>query len=158
MAMLRADLRQLGAAGLATQGSIGSDDPAFEGLTLELLGPVEVDGRLRAAEGDNYVWQGRIVARVAGECRRCLGRAEQHVDTEVTLLFSADPELADDPSVYLLPSDPSAIDLAEAVREELVLRVSAFPLCTEECRGLCPHCGADLNAGPCGCTAAGTNH
>lgn len=156
--MLAVDLSRLRADGIDTAGSLAPDDPVFEGTTLTLTAPVEVTGRLRRAEGDNFVWQGTIRARLAGECRRCLGPAEQQVDDDLSLLFSSDEELLDDPSVYPLPSDTATIDLAEAVREELVLRAIALPLCREDCKGLCPDCGMDLNAGPCGCTASGTNH
>ena len=43
-----------------------------------------------------------------------------------------------------------ALAVPEA-REELALAVDAFPLCREDCRGLCPRCGADLNRGACSC-------
>jgi len=43
------------------------------------------------------------------------------------------------------------IDLAPLAREALLLELPLAPLCQAECAGLCPTCGADLNAGPCGC-------
>jgi uncharacterized protein len=150
--MLRVDLRTLGAGGVETRGVLGSDDPALDGLAVSLAGPVEVSGRLQATDGQGFLWRGAIRATVTGECRRCLGPVAQTIDDRVDVLFSSDPDLADDPSVYALPPDPAMIDLTQAVREELALRASAFPLCREGCRGLCPRCGADLNAGPCGCT------
>jgi len=52
---------------------------------------------------------------------------------------------------YLVPRRAAAIDLTEAVREELLLAVPQYVVCRDDCRGLCPRCGADLNAGPCGC-------
>jgi uncharacterized protein len=73
------------------------------------------------------------------------------VDADVDLLFSDDPDAADDPSVYPLASEATHIDLGEAVREEFALAAPTYVLCREECAGLCPRCGADLNAGPCGC-------
>jgi uncharacterized protein len=156
--MLRVDLRQLGAGGVETQGTLMPDDPALEGLDLVFEGPIVVEGRLHATDGNSFLWRGDLQATVVGECRRCLKRVEQRIDDEVDVVFSADPDLADDPSVYVLPPDPSTIDVSGAVREELALRASAFPLCGEDCKGLCPTCGADLNAGPCGCAASGTNH
>ncbi len=152
--MLRVDLRALGPGGVETRGSLSTDDPALAGLGFVLAGPVEVTGRLQATEGEGYLWRGGIRATVVGECRRCLRPVEQEIDDRVDVLFSSDPELADDPSVYLLPPNPAVVDVAGAVREELALRASAFPLCGEGCRGLCPRCGADLNAGPCGCAAS----
>jgi uncharacterized protein len=65
-----------------------------------------------------------------------------------------DPDAADDPSVYPLAASATHLELGEAVREELALAIPAFPLCREDCAGLCPGCGADLNAGPCGCTVS----
>ena len=43
------------------------------------------------------------------------------------------------------------IDLSQAVREQILLSVPASPLCREDCKGLCPRCGKDLNDGDCGC-------
>ena len=43
------------------------------------------------------------------------------------------------------------IDLSQAVREQILLSVPASPLCREDCKGLCPKCGKDLNDGDCGC-------
>lgn len=154
--MLRVDVRQLQSGGAETRGTISPGDPVLEGLDLVVERPVEVSGRLQSTEGDDYLWRGRIRATVVGECRRCLGRVEQVIDDQVDVLFSPDPDLAEDPSVYVLPPNPAVIDVSGAVREELALRASAFPLCREECKGLCPECGADLNAGPCECTTTGS--
>jgi uncharacterized protein len=82
----------------------------------------------------------------------------QDIDDDVDVLFSADPELEDDPSVYPLPSPVDVIDVTAAVREELALRVTAFPLCRPDCKGFCAVCGADLNAGPCKCVATGSTN
>ncbi len=43
------------------------------------------------------------------------------------------------------------IDLAAVVTEQLQLQVPFQPLCRQECKGICPQCGADLNAGRCAC-------
>lgn len=42
-------------------------------------------------------------------------------------------------------------DLEEVLREAILLEIPFANLCREDCRGLCPRCGQDLNAGPCGC-------
>lgn len=154
--MLRVDVRQLPSGGIETVGTLAPDDPALEGLGLVFGRQVTVSGRLQATEGEDYLWRGHLRATVIGECRRCLTRVEQGIDDQVDVLFSPDPDLADDPSVYALPPNPVVIDVTGAVREELALRASAFPLCREDCKGLCPRCGADLNAGPCGCAGPGS--
>jgi uncharacterized protein len=54
----------------------------------------------------------------------------------------------------MLPPRAAEIDLGEAVREALILAIPEFPLCREDCRGLCARCGADLNQGECRCPRA----
>jgi uncharacterized protein len=154
MAMLRVDLRELRQGPVETTGELASDDPAFEGLDLGLLESVSVEGRLQETGEGEYFWRGRIHGRVRRECRRCLTELDQPVNAEVHVLFSADAEAADDPDVYPLPTTATAIDLAPVVRDELALAAPAYVLCRSDCAGLCPRCGADLNAGPCGCTTA----
>ena len=44
------------------------------------------------------------------------------------------------------------IDLTEAVQEQILLSLPLRPLCREDCKGLCPGCGEDLNKGACGCS------
>jgi len=43
------------------------------------------------------------------------------------------------------------IDLTPAMREQILLSIPPSPLCSEDCKGLCPSCGKDLNEGACGC-------
>lgn len=78
------------------------------------------------------------------------------VDTPVNILFTED-EQADDPSVYILEPRSRTIDLSAAIREELILAVPDYVLCREDCAGLCPHCGKDLNEGPHECQSAPTD-
>jgi uncharacterized protein len=47
------------------------------------------------------------------------------------------------------------IDLAPLIREQALLAMAERPLCREECRGLCAHCGANRNEGDCACTPEG---
>jgi uncharacterized protein len=91
---------------------------------------------------------------MAGQCRRCLAAVTVPVVADVDALFSQDPDALEDPSSYPLARDATAIDLRGALREELLLALPQWVVCREDCRGLCPRCGADLNAGPCGCPPA----
>ena len=67
-------------------------------------------------------------------------------------MFTSDPELAGrSRGATRCRRRPPQIDLSTCVREELALAVPRYPLCRDDCAGLCPRCGADLNAGPCAC-------
>ena len=151
--MLRVDIRDLHRGPVRTDGVLQPDDPVLEGLELGLAGPVSVNGQLQAAGEGTYLWRGSVHTVVRGECRRCLTEVLDEVDIQVNAaVFSTDPDAADDPEFYPLPERPIHVDVAEAVREELALAIKTeLLLCREDCAGLCPRCGADLNAGPCAC-------
>lgn len=149
--MLKIAIRDLQRGPVDTDGEVSPSDPVFAGLDLPLDGPVSVEGQLQATEGDDFLWRGVIRATATIACRRCLVDVQVRLRREVDVLLSSDPEAADDPSVYPLPEAALQIDLTGVVREELALEVPAFVLCREDCAGLCPTCGADLNAGPCAC-------
>jgi uncharacterized protein len=151
--MLQVDIRDLHHGPVETVGQLDPGDPTFAGLDLGLVGPVQVSGRLSETGDLEYFWHAHLTGRLQGSCRRCLTDVVYPLDADVEVLFSADPEAGDDPSVYPIPAPVTRVDLRPAVREEVALAVSQYPLCSEECAGLCPRCGADLNAGPCRCPA-----
>jgi uncharacterized protein len=152
--MLRVDVRDLRRGPVETGEVLAADDPALAGLGLSLVAPVSVSGTLHgSANRLTFTWSGRIEAQVLGQCRRCLAPVESPVVVAVEAIFSPDPDAADDPAVYPIVEPVAAIDLTPAVREELLLAAPAFVLCREDCAGLCPRCGADLNVGPCACAA-----
>jgi uncharacterized protein len=151
--MLLVDIRDLNKGPVETAGRIERDDPLFEGLGLEFAAPVQVGGRLSRAGDDAFLWQARLQGRTQGNCRRCLIEVATPFDLGLDVVFSSDPDVIDDPAVYPLAAPVAQVDLRPAVREEIALAVTAFPLCREDCAGLCPRCGVDLNAGSCGCGA-----
>ncbi|HET9465815.1 MAG TPA: DUF177 domain-containing protein [Gemmatimonadales bacterium] len=153
--MLRVDIRDLQRGPVRTVGELQPDDHAFDGLGLELVGPLSVTGQLQAAGQGEYLWRGGFRGVLKTECRRCLAEVLTDLDINVdAAVFTTDPEAADDPDFYPLLERASHIDIRDVAREELALAVPArLLLCREDCAGLCPNCGADLNAGPCGCSA-----
>jgi uncharacterized protein len=151
--MLRVDIRDLQRGPVTTDGQLDPADPAFEGLGLNLAGPVRVHGQLQATGDGEYLWRGHVHGMLSGECRRCLTEVRNELDIDVhAAVFSTDPELADDPDFYPLAERAATVDVTDVVREELALAAQAqLLLCREDCAGLCSQCGADLNAGPCDC-------
>lgn len=130
------------------------DHPMWEGTDLTLAEPLEVDLTARSV-GTGVFVRGRIHTVLELPCRRCLATTEQVLDETVDLLFEEPMEGEDEQEiegeVYLLPARGAELDLTDAVREQVLLHVPQYVLCREECRGLCPRCGADLNEAPCDC-------
>lgn len=155
--MLSFDLRTLEEQAAAVAGDLAPDDAVWMEGDPRPAGPIRVTGRLsRAGEGRFYL-SGRLQGTAVGECRRCLTDVSTPVDEELHLIFAEEglDDAEDESDAY--PFDPGewSLDLRPAVREEWLLAAPAFPVCREDCQGLCPKCGADLNAGPCACPPDG---
>ena len=82
-------------------------------------------------------------------CDRCGKRFDRVKDLPLDAALTANPEEDDDPEIFPLEGD--AIDLDEVLSTCFVLDMEAKCLCRDDCAGLCPTCGADLNLGQCNC-------
>jgi uncharacterized protein len=150
--MLNLSLTAVARGEATVEGEISPEDPIWEGTELELGEPLRVDLRAHSV-GDGVLVRGRMWTRLELECRRCLTPVEQEVDIDVDLLFEplADEEAELSGEVYPLPPRGDQIDLRPALREQLLLQVPDYVVCDENCRGLCPKCGTDLNRATCSC-------
>jgi uncharacterized protein len=152
--MLRVDIRLARNGVVPVDKAVAPDDPVFKGLELVLEGPVRVHGSLVTGGNSTWRFDGHISGTERGECRRCLKPVEAPFEAPMVAVYSTASDVADDPGVYRLTDPVTAIDLSDAVREEVALTAPMWMLCREECAGLCPRCGADLNEGPCECARA----
>lgn len=87
-------------------------------------------------------------------CDRCTAPFSSPLDTAYRMHYLWNDEDAsqyDDAEVQIIPQGSSIIDITEDVRQTVLVAVPLKRLCREECLGLCPHCGKDLNDGPCDC-------
>src|SRR5687768_11734143 len=153
--MLRVDLRQLERKNrLNIEQELPPDSPLWVVSELQLAEPLAV--RLEAQQaGHDVVVSGELTGAVAMACRRCLAPVTAPIDEEVAMVFR--PGLseveAEAEEVYALPSRGDELDLSDAIREHVVLAVPQYGMCTDDCRGLCPHCGTNLNHEQCDCTS-----
>ncbi len=148
--MLLVNLRAAATGPVETKVQLAVDDPVLEGLELVLSEPLRVEGRLTSSGPGEYYWQGTLATRLALECRRCLAPLAVAIEVPVGALFTED-EAAEDASTYVLVRDGTDLDLGPMVREELALAAPDYVTCRDSCKGLCAHCGKDLNEGPCSC-------
>ena len=150
--MLSIPLQTLSQGAIPVDGALAPDDAVWVEGDAKPVGVVRVTGRLSGAGSGRFYFSGTFEGTAAGECRRCLVPVETPVRGELHVLFAeADDENADEPDVFPLSDVGTMVDLRPAVREQWLLEAPALPLCRPECLGLCPTCGADRNAGPCGC-------
>jgi uncharacterized protein len=130
--------------------SFGSDP--WGPVVGSFAGPVALDLHLDAVV-EGILVRGTVGFEVSLPCARCLEPQQHAFRVEVAELF-VDPTRRDeddepDPG-YELIDDLTAIDLATLVRDALLVDLPLRALCRDDCRGLCPSCGADRNTHDCG--------
>jgi uncharacterized protein len=152
--MLSFDIRSLEVQAAVVDDELKASDPVWQDGDPLPVGAIHVTGRLSAAggAGGRFYWHGRVEGEVSMPCRRCLNDAGAHVEDEIHLIFADQgDEETDDPDVYRLDPRARELDLRPAIREQWVLAAPSFVLCRDDCKGLCPRCGSDLNASACEC-------
>ena len=108
-----------------------------------------------ANTGDALLVTGGVEGSAKTSCSRCLSDVELPLFGEIEGYFLIEdgaqaPDDMDDDEFDVLPADKK-IDLATLIRAALLLELPLVPLCDDDCLGLCPRCGANLNEGPCAC-------
>ncbi len=151
--MLYFDIRSLETHAESVDGMLAAADPVWQEDDARPVEPgVHVVGRLSGAGAGRFYFSGRFEGAAVTACRRCLTEVTVPVSDDVHLLFAeSDVDEADEDDVVLIPAGERELDLRPAVREEWLLAAPSFALCREDCRGLCPSCGADRNREACSC-------
>lgn len=97
--------------------------------------------------------QGEIICFVEGYCDRCLDKVVKQIVLPFDQTFFKDSSDEVDDYVYL----DSRLDATKAVCDEIVLSIPSSLLCKDDCKGLCPKCGANLNEKQCDCDTSREN-
>ena len=105
-------------------------------------GPMHVEGRVRGTI-DGVLAEFSTAAKAHLTCVRCLTEWEGVIEANGSQHFAR----AADEDGYAI--EEGRIDISGPATDEMALAMPAAPLCREECKGLCPICGTDLNGDPC---------
>jgi uncharacterized protein len=113
-------------------------------------GAAHIEGKATKL-GRKVLVQAKFTVPLEGICRRCLKPLQLDERVDFTREYVPEPaaeaaEDSDDETYH-----GKEIDLQPALREQILLSIPPSPLCREECKGLCPKCGKDLNEAECGC-------
>lgn len=106
-------------------------------------------------DGDQLHVRGLLSGTAAETCSRCGTSFERSFESELMVIADGPPEpgtmadgIEDDDFIV---HDGRDLDLGETIRQLVLLSGPMAPICREDCRGLCPHCGADRNRTTCTC-------
>jgi uncharacterized protein len=107
---------------------------------------------------DEYFCQGAVSANVRLVCSRCLGEFDSELHGRTDFIARSDKlaqsgrrMVPDDEDYVLMHGNDLRADVTDIVRQTMILALGMKPLCSERCKGLCPHCGVNLNERTCNC-------
>ena len=110
--------------------------------------PVAVSGEVRNTAG---ILELTLNARstLDAVCDRCGKAFVQEKDVLFACMLAEELQNEENDEIVLL--EDGMVDVGDLARTAFILDMDTKTLCSEDCKGLCPRCGADLNLGPCSC-------
>jgi uncharacterized protein len=133
------------------------DELVLDDELVRLCGPTEVSGQIRHA-GAEVRLSGHVDSCAEVDCDRCLKPIQLPVSTDFELEYISSSDYQENRNLELTQDemavsvfDGVAIDLDEIVKEQILLTVPTRSLCKTDCKGFCPTCGVNKNAGECSC-------
>lgn len=127
----------------------------FEDERFEFVTPAEVNFIITNT-GESILVEGNVAILIKAVCSRCLENFEYRLDVKIKEEFYShiDKTLAtiledtcQEGNLYY----NNFLEVDDIIRENLILQLPIKALCKEDCRGLCPKCGKNLNYEKCGC-------
>ena len=154
---MKIDIEDIPEAGLFVDVSVSAAELiAIAGkLDFTLSAPVEAHFEMSRTGAEVQV-SGELKAALGFVCSRCLKEFAYPVDSAFSLFYTRQRQTEKEKELTKADFDvnllaTNEIDTTEMLLGQLTLEAPMKPLCREECNGLCPSCGADLNEGACGC-------
>ena len=125
---------------------IESDYLAFDSVS-SFISPLHAKGSVSNEAGVLHL-RGEAAADLLCICDRCGEEFESRKTTQLEAVITEEDN-TDDPELFVIKDD--GIDLDEVVSTCFVLDMETKFLCREDCKGICPGCGVNLNQGTCKC-------
>ncbi len=120
------------------------------GVSYPVSEAVIAEGTVRNTAGV-LVMKGTVRTRIHGICDRCAGEFQRDVSFPIDAVLVTELSSEEDEDENIFPLVGDSADLEEIVRTVFVLNLDSKLLCREDCKGICPRCGKNLNLGKCDC-------
>ncbi|WP_298035082.1 DUF177 domain-containing protein [uncultured Dysosmobacter sp.] len=132
---------------LGFQFELDLSDAEFSGR-YPVSRPVAVSGQVRNTAG---VLELELTAATVLDavCDRCGKAFSQEKTVTYGCMLAEEVQNEDNDEIVVL--EEGKVDVEDLARTAFILGMDTKTLCSEDCKGLCPRCGADLNLGPCSC-------
>ena len=141
-------LKELGGK-IDINGDVEMSDTNFLGEMYHFNEPVKVSGSV-SNNGKSLILKANCTGHMTTQCARCMKDIVVDIDFDIDEnLAQDDGSVSSDDDVILF--EDVKIDIDDIVANNFLMNVEGKYLCSEDCKGLCPVCGKDLNEGDCGC-------
>lgn len=131
-------------------GNVELGNVSFMGSTLDFRSPIEVSGTVRNVGGTLEV-SGCINGEYFTECSRCGAEVREELYAELFESIDDDFQDLDEECIVITGN---IMDISGSVEASIFGNIPMQFLCREDCKGLCPKCGTDLNKNECNCEEA----
>ena len=157
MGLMRIDVRELELRPLTLFGPLPESDLKLEASEVRILGQVTV--RLTAEKhGQQVRVRGKFAAELEVPCARCLEPVKVPLAAEFDQFYQSHEGHRLTGEIELQEKDTEIafyfgdfIEVGDIIREQILLGVPMKPVCRQDCKGLCPHCGKNQNMDACNC-------
>jgi len=131
----------------------------YHGAEFRQLDPLQVNAVAELVGGEIRI-RGIVETRIEATCDRCLGPVAIPVERAFDLIYRPVSTISREEEIEVPEGEldvgfyvGEGIQLADVITEQVILALPMKAICREDCRGLCPVCGADRNQEACQCPA-----
>jgi len=129
------------------------DSIDIDGRRVKVTAPVKVEGSIANTDEGMYL-DCRIMTVIEDSCSRCLTNIQVEIDAQAQgfLVHEAEEEeaLEGEEDVFLYEGE--VLNFHNIIRDTIIINIPQKLLCSDECKGICPGCGVDLNVEECKCS------
>lgn len=147
------DTRSKGQTSLSSE-RIDITDIVNSEPSIHACGPLEASAKVKV-EANNVIVQGHVEGKLELICSRCLTVFDRPLSVSFEEQFTNEKpdeewnEQTEEDEIHYVEED--RIELVPYFMEHIILAIPQFPLCGDDCKGLCPTCGHNRNTEPCSC-------
>ncbi len=139
---------------LTFQEKIIPDDEEIKNVGFKTWGPIEAKGTIFRANHE-LILNLELAFDYETECDRCLKGVENHIEDTYTFIMQEKKDFdefsEENEDVDIALYEDLYYNSKDDIMDSAYLALPNKILCTDDCKGLCPHCGIDLNESTCNC-------
>ena len=134
-------------------GGIDGEKILFDDNSIKIVSPIIYKGEIYKVDG-SYIINFKLKYEYETECDRCLCNTIKEIETSLSGKLEEYSDLQEDKDEYgeeIFYYEDNLLDLENYLLMQVNASLPMKTLCDENCQGLCPHCGVDLNDVSCNC-------